>query len=104
MNDYAYKGGGNGAPAINNDTISRGEEAGDGGAPAINNDTISRGEEAGSGGAPAINNDTASRGDRADDSNYYQQKIKLQNDFIKELKRMLYEQQQLQSRDEKNVS
>ena len=36
------------------------------------------------------------------DSNYYQQKIKLQDDEIMELKRMLYEQQQLQATNEKN--
>ena len=64
---------------------------------AINNDTIGCGEEEGGGGAPAINNDTVSRGEQVNDKN--QQLIKLQSEEIKELKRKLYEQQQLQSRD-----
>ena len=106
--------GGGGAPAINNNTIGCGEQAGGGGLPAINNDTINRGEQAvdrsnndtigngeqaGGGGTPSINNDAISRGGEA--GGYYQQLIKLQIEEIKESKRMLYEQQQLQSRDEK---
>ena len=91
---------GGGAPVSNNDTIGHGEQAWVGGAPAISNDninrgeqavdgsdnnTIGRGEQAVGGGAPAISNDN----------------IKLLSEEIKELKKMLYEQQQLQSRDEK---
>ena len=64
-----------------------------------NNDTIGNGGQAGGGGAPSINNDAISRGGEA--GGYYQQLIKLQIEEIKESKRMLYEQQQLQSRDEK---
>jgi hypothetical protein len=108
--------GGGGAPTINNntincgeqamdgrnnDTISHGEEAGGNGEPAINNYTIGCGEEAGGGGAKSINNDTVSRGEQSNNSNYYQQLIKLQSEEIKELNRKLYEQQQLQSRDYK---
>ena len=107
MQYHHDQAGSGGAPAINNDTISRGGEAGGGGAPAINNypvnrgeqavdgsnnDTISHGEEAGVSGAPAINNGTVSRGEQAKDCNYYQQLIKLQSKEIKELKRKLYEQ------------
>ncbi len=85
----------------NNDTISHGEESGGNGEPAINNYTIGCGEEAGGGGAKSINNDTVSRGEQSNNSNYYQQLIKLQSEEIKELNRKLYEQQQLQSRDDK---
>ena len=85
----------------NNDTISHGEEVGGSGAPAINNDTIGCGEEAGGGGAKSINNDTVIRGEQSNNRNYYQQLIKLQSEEIKELKRKLYEKQQLQSKDEK---
>ncbi len=50
-----------------------------------------------SGGAQVINNDTVSCKKQVDNSNNYQQLI----EEIKEMKKMLYEQQQLQSRDEK---
>ena len=93
------------ARAINNNTIGPGGgDAGGGGAPAINNDTISREREAGGRGSPAalvINNDTIGREEQTDDSYYSQRQFKLLIEEIKEMKKMLCEQQQLQSRDEK---
>ncbi len=87
----AGSGGAPAAPAINNDTIGCGEEAGSGNAPAINNntigcgggdaegggaptappdDTISPEREAGDSGSPAalvITNDTIGRQEQTDD-------------------------------------